>query len=324
MTVRWGMIGCGAVTEVKSGPAYYRVARSRLVGVSCRRAEAAFDYAKRHKIERVFLNSDELISSEYIDAVYIATPPSSHVALALRVAKAGKPCCVEKPIAPSHADAAVMIRAFEKVGKPLFVAYYRRSLPRFRRVKEWLEAGLIGDVRHVHWGLTRPPTEADLSGLSGWRTDPAEAPGGYFDDLACHGLDLFDYLVGPIAHAVGSCSVQQQLYQAPDAVSASWAHVCGATGSGFWNFAAGSRSDEVKIVGSMGYVTFSVFEDEPLKLVTETDTTVVEIANPENIQAPHVENIIRHLEEGLSHPSTGESAARTAWVSERILLTADI
>ena len=192
----------------------------------------------RHGIEHVFETPDALIGSSEVDAVYIATPPSSHLALAKRVAAAGKPCCVEKPMAMSHADALEMVSAFEAAGQPLFVAYYRRSLPRFGQVKRWLSAGSIGEIRHVHWALARTPSRADLAGATGWRTDPKEAPGGYFEDLACHGLDLFDFLVGPIVEACGVTRNQQTLYDVPDAVSAAWGHDSGATGSGSWNFVA--------------------------------------------------------------------------------------
>jgi predicted dehydrogenase len=313
------MVGCGAVTERKSAPAYAQAAGSSLVAVASRRVEAARSYAARRGITRVFETPHELIRSPDVDAVYVATPPSSHLALARKAAEAGKPCCVEKPMAMSHAEAIEMVEAFEAAGQPLFVAYYRRSLPRFEQVKSWIEAGAIGEVRHVHWTLTRPPSAADLARGPNWRTDPDEAPGGYFDDLACHGLDLFDFLLGPISEASGTARNQQGLYDVPDAVAASWAHACGATGSGAWNFAAAGRSDEVRITGSGGTIRFALFDEAPLALETRSGTELVEIANPDPIQLHHVEKMIAELAGGPAHPSTGESAARMEWVADRIL-----
>jgi predicted dehydrogenase len=313
------MVGCGAVTQKKSAPAYAKAAGSRLVAVASRRASSSQDYAMRHGIEHVFADPEELIRSPDVDAVYIATPPSSHLALALRVAEAGKPCCVEKPLAMSHGEAVRIVRAFEAARQPLFVAYYRRSLPRFGQVMNWLARGAIGQVRHVHWSLARTPTAADLSGELGWRTDPEQAPGGYFEDLACHGLNLFDFLLGPIDQAGGVHRNQQGLYEVPDAVAGTWSHAGGATGSGFWNFAAFERSDEVQIIGSGGRIGFSVFEEAPLVLETNSTTETIEIGNPDPIQLHHVENMILHLSGAALHPSLGDSAARTEWVADQIL-----
>jgi uncharacterized protein (TIGR03382 family) len=313
------MIGCGAVTEKKSAPAYSAVAGAELVAVASRRPAAARAYARRHGIGRVFDDPAELIESPEVDAVYIATPPAAHFDLAMRVAAAGKPCCVEKPLAMSHAQAAAMTGAFESAGQPLFVAYYRRSLPRFERVRSWIGAGAIGPVRHVHWTLARTPTPADLAGEQGWRTDRNEAPGGYFEDLACHGLDLFDFLLGPIARASGVDRVQGGLYEVPDSVAACWSHENGATGTGLWNFAAFRRADEVRIIGAEGEIGFAVFEEAPLVLETSAGIETVEIANPDPIQLHHVEKMIGHLSGQAVHPSLGESAARTDWVMDRIL-----
>ena len=318
-TIRWGMIGCGDVTEVKSGPAYSMVDGSRLVAVASRRVSQAREYAERHGVEWVFQDAQALIRSPEVDAVYVATPPASHLELALEVAAAGKPCCVEKPIANSHADARAMVGAFEEAGQPLFVAYYRRALPRFLQVKRWIDEARIGEVRHIHWTLTRPPSAGDLSRAGAWRTDKEAAPGGYFDDLACHGLDLFDFMLGPVVQAAGFSRNQQGLYDVPDAVAGSWAHESGATGSGIWNFGTSVSQDEVRISGSSGEIRFAIFDEAALVVETASGTDTLEIPNPVPIQLHHVEKMMAHLSGGAAYSATGVSAARTAWVMDRIL-----
>lgn len=318
-TIRWGMIGCGAVTEKKSAPAYYQVRGSELVAVSSRRVDAARAYADRHEIPQVFEDPEAMIRSPDVDAIYIATPPSAHLGLALKVAEAGKPCCVEKPLAMSHAEATKMLQAFEVAHQPLFVAYYRRSLPRFEQVKHWLTEGGIGEVRHIHWSLARVPTPADISRQPSWRTDVDEAPGGYFEDLACHGLDLFDFFAGPIIETNGVSYNQQGLYRVPDAVAASWRHAGGATGSAFWNFGAFSQVDQVQIAGAKGRIEFAVFDEAPVLLETRAGVESLIIPNPDPIQLHHVENMILHLRGERFHPSDGASAARTEWVMDQIL-----
>src|SRR3954467_14032329 len=118
-TIRWGIIGCGDVTEVKSGPALQKAAGSALVAVMRRDAARAADYAKRHGVPRWYDDADALIRDADVDAVYVATPPGSHLQYALRVAAAGKPCYVEKPMARSHVECERMIEAFERARQPL-------------------------------------------------------------------------------------------------------------------------------------------------------------------------------------------------------------
>ncbi len=317
--LRWGIIGCGAVTERKSGPAYQRTPGFALAGVMRRDAGLAADYAQRHGVARWFDDADALIHDPDIDAVYIATPPDTHCHYALKVAAAGKPCCVEKPMAPSYAQCLEMLAAFERAQQPLFVAYYRRSLPRFEQVRQWLAEGRIGTARHIHWQLARPPGPDDLQRRYRWRTDARIAPGGYFDDLGSHGLNLFSHFFGEVAEVSGSGSNQQGLYSACDAVAASWRYGSGVTGSGSWHFGSFERADRVEITGSAGKIVFSVFEEAALQLHTADTKLHLEIANPDPIQLYHVRNMQLHLDGTARHPSCGDSAAHTAWMMETIL-----
>ena len=215
--------------------------------------------------------------------------------------------------------ACVTIRdAFRARQLPLFVAYYRRSLPRFERVKSWLESGAIGQPRSVSWHLAKPASDLDRSGAPNWRTDAAVAPGGYFDDLASHGLDLIIYLLGDVETAAGVSANQQGFYTAKDAVSGSWLHKSGVTGSGSWTFGARERRDRVDILGSEGQITFSVFDEVPLILQGRLDEEVF-VKNPTPIQLHHVSNMQRQLAGKSQHPSTGDTATHTAWVMAKIL-----
>jgi 1,5-anhydro-D-fructose reductase (1,5-anhydro-D-mannitol-forming) len=184
-TIRWGIIGVGDVTEVKSGPALQRAKHSALVAVMRRTSELARDYAERHGVLKWYDDADALINDPEVDAVYIATPPDSHMVYTLRVAQAGKPIYVEKPMARNHAECQRMIDACRTAGVPLFVAYYRRALPRFLKVKELVDSGALGEARFVTVTLTQPPAEYDPDNLP-WRVIPEIAGGGLFVDLASH------------------------------------------------------------------------------------------------------------------------------------------
>lgn len=317
--IRWGIIGCGNVTEVKSGPAYQKTEGFTIEAVMRRDAAKAADYAKRHGIAKHYSNADDLINDPEIDAIYIATPPDTHKYYGLKVAASGKPCCIEKPLAPNYQDCLEITEAFEQKNIPLFVAYYRRSLPRFQQVKTWIDTNQIGEVRHIRWHLSKPTSNQDLSGDYNWRTDATIATGGYFDDLASHGLDLFIYLLGNIKDVNGISTNQQGLYSAKDAISASWLHESGITGTGSWNFGSSMREDKVEIYGSKGKITFSVFENDPLILTNDMEQKILNIEHPENIQLYHAQLIREHLLGNTTHPSTGITGAHTNWVMDKII-----
>ncbi|MFT4928916.1 MAG: 1,5-anhydro-D-fructose reductase (1,5-anhydro-D-mannitol-forming) [Phenylobacterium sp.] len=320
--IRWGIIGCGNVTELKSGPAYQKTAGFELAAVMRRDRAKAEDYATRHGVSAFYSDADDIINNDDIDAVYIATPPDSHMYYALKVAQAGKPCCIEKPMAPNYQQCVAIEQAFKAKNLPLFVAYYRRSLPRFNQVKTWLDQGDIGEVRHINWRLTKPPQAIDLTGDYNWRTDSTIAPGGYFDDLASHGLDLFTYLLGNIETVKGLSTNQQGLYGAKDAITAVWQHQSGATGSGCWNFGCEVRQDHVEILGSKGKITFSIFDHLPLVLSNKASEKELFIEHPENIQLHHVEDMRDALLGNKVHPSSGLSGSHTSWVMDQVLASA--
>jgi predicted dehydrogenase len=317
--VRWGVIGCGSVTELKSTPAYQKVEGFTVSAVMGRNENKVKDYTNRHNIPRYYLDVDSMINDPKIDAIYIATPPDSHKEYALKVAQADKICCIEKPLAPTYQDCLAINKAFSQKNLPLFVSYYRRSLPRFQQVKTWLNEDAIGNIRHINWHLSKPANTVDLSKKYNWRTDKTIALGGYFDDLASHGLDLFNYLLGDIENVVGLSTNQQGLYSAKDAIVASWLHQNGVTGTGSWNFGCSEREDKVEILGSSGRIEFSVFDERPIKLISSENKKELFIENPENIQLYHALNIKKHLCKELPHPSTGYTAAHTAWVMDNIL-----
>ena len=318
--IHWGIIGVGNVCEVKSGPAYQKTNGFSLKSVMRRDLSKAKDFAQRHGVEKFTDDADELINDPEIDAVYIATPPQHHLAYALKVADANKICCVEKPMAVNFEECKKMLSAFEDRGLPLFVAYYRRSLPRFLQIKAWIDQEKIGKIRHIHWSFCQPPYPAlDHPDFYNWRTDKKIAPGGYFDDLASHGLDLFYFLLGEVESAAGQTANQQNSYSADDAIAGNWKHRSGVTGSGFWNFSTWEKKDLVEILGDRGTITFAVFKDEPVQLKTEKEQLSLNIEHPTHIQHYHVKGMRDQLLKGIPYASTGKSVLHTAWIMDKIL-----
>ena len=319
--VRWGIIGCGDVTEVKSGPAFQKVQNSELVAVMRRTGELAKDYANRHGVPKWYDNADALINDPEIDIVYIATPPDAHREYTIKAAQAGKPVYVEKPMGRSFKDCQEMIATCEAAGVPLFVAYYRRAQPRFLKIKELLHNKAIGDVRFVSSTQYQKVTEdlKDPQNLP-WRVQPHLAGGGLFFDLASHTLDMLDYLLGPINEVQGFASNQAGHYPAEDIVTGSYKFESGVHGVGNWCFTAFENVDKNEIVGTQGKISFSTFGNDPVILTTAKGKEEWSFEPLQHVHQPLVQTVVSELTGHSGHcPSTGVSGARTNWVMEQMV-----
>ncbi len=315
-TVRWGIVGCGEVCEVKSGPALQKAIGSSLVAVMRRDRAKAEDFARRHGVPEVYSSADALITASHIDAIYIATPPSSHRELALAAAAAGKPCLVEKPMAMNHGEAEEMVQAFAGAGVPLWVAYYRRAQPRFLAIREVLDSGTIGTLTSIRLELTRPLATGDT--LANWRLVPEVSGAGLFFDLASHAFDLVDFLAGPISAVSGMSMNTAGAYAAEDVTAAVFkCGTSGPIGTGLWNFNAAQKTDRLEFVGTAGTISTTVFADIEVLVSRGGHTERLALPNPAHVHQPLIQAIVDELRGGPRATSTGVSGARTSWVLDR-------
>ena len=319
--VRWGIIGCGAVTEVKSGPALNKIEDSQLVAVMRRDADKAKDYARRHNVPKWYDDADALINDLDVNAVYIATPPSSHAEYTIKAAQAHKPVYVEKPMAMNYPQCIDMINACEQAQVPLFVAYYRRCLPDFLKVRELVQSGAVGEPRFLTIALYHPHKDDLQPGKLPWRVLPEVAGGGYFVDLASHQLDFLDYTFGPIVSVAGTAANQARLYPAEDIVAAQLTFASGLLATGVWCFTVppNCRIDRTEIIGSKGKITFASFDAAPVTLETDKGIEHFSIPRPQHVQQPLLQTVVDELLGRGTCPSFGISGARTTWVMDRIL-----
>lgn len=321
--IGWGFIGCGEVTEKKSGPAFNEVPGSHVVAVMSRNAEKAESYAKRHNIKKWYTDPLELINDPEINAIYIATPPSSHATFAIMAMKAGKSVYIEKPLAASYEDCARINRISELTGVPCFVAYYRRYLPYFQKVKQIIQSGAIGTPANVQIRFSVPPRDLDYksNGSLPWRLQPDIAGGGYFYDLAPHQLDLIQDIFGVITRAHGYCSNMAKLYKAEDTISACFYFENGLPGSGSWCFVGhqSAKEDRIEVIGEKGMLSFSVYNYSPIQLVTSEGRSSIVVPNPPYVQLPIIRSVIEHLQGIGICECTSVSATPVNWVIDRIL-----
>lgn len=319
--IRWGIIGCGDVTELKSGPALSKIENSKLVAVMRRNAAKAEDYAKRHKVAKWYSDATQLINDPEVNAIYVATPPDTHARYSIEAMKAGKPVYVEKPMARTFAECMEMNRVSEETGMPLFVAYYRRTLPAFLKVKELVDEGIIGTLVAVNLRLHKAfGTKDQFKEKQSWHVNPEISGGGHFYDLASHQLDYLDFLLGPITEVHGIAKNLAGYYPAEDTVSAVFTFESGVIGTGSWCFVVGEGADEdtIEISGTRGKITFSCFQLGEVKLILPDRTTAFSFQNPENISRNLIQQVVGELHEEGKCVSTGHSAARTSWVLDEI------
>ncbi len=308
--VNWGIIGCGNVTEKKSGQAYNKIPGSKLVAVMRRDAVKAADYAARHHVDRWYADADELLNDVEVNAVSIATPPAFHLEYAIAALKKGLNVYVEKPVTRTSAEAQAMAEAVEAYNGKLTVAHYRRALPMFLYVKDLLAKKAVGDVRTVQirmWKSIRPDLVANAE--TNWRVNPELSGGGYFHDLAPHQLDLMLYFFGEPEKYHGYSLNQSNTYPADD-------HVCGeivfknkvvVNGSWSFNVAESQTIDLCEIIGTEGKISFPFFGTW-VCLENEAGKQTENFIHPEHIQQPMIQKIVAYLRGEGPNPCPVEEA----------------
>lgn len=322
MTIKWGFIGCGDVTKQKSGPAFQKIKNSEVIAVMSRNLEKAKAYAKERGIRKWYDDAQELVDDPEINAVYIATPPSSHATYAIMAMKAGKDVYVEKPMAVTYEECTRINRIAQETGRKCFVAYYRRYMPYFLKVKELATNGTIGNIINIQIRFAQPPRELDYNRDNlPWRVQPDIAGGGYFYDLAPHQIDLLQDMFGYILEAHGCKSNRGQLYEVEDTLSACFRFDNGLVGAGSWCFVAhdSAKEDRIEIIGDKGMICFSVFTYEPIALHTGRGREEIIIENPEHVQQPLIQAVVDDLLGKSTCSCDGESATTTNWVMDKIL-----
>ncbi|HET6768425.1 MAG TPA: Gfo/Idh/MocA family oxidoreductase, partial [Chitinophagaceae bacterium] len=215
-TVNWGIIGCGDVCEVKSGPAYNKVVNSKLVAVMRRDAGKARDFAQRHGVPKYYTDALELINDKEVNAIYIATPPSSHEAYLEMALKAGKPVYVEKPVTVNSASVQRMMEMERQYNTKVSVAHYRRGLPLFIKIKQLVSDGAVGKVKLILLRTLQPPVSELITQTDdNWRINPEISGGGLFHDLSPHQLDIMYWIFGTPQQVYVQVANQGKLYNAP-------------------------------------------------------------------------------------------------------------
>jgi predicted dehydrogenase len=318
--INWGIIGCGDVTEIKSGPAFNKIQGSRLVAVMRRDASKAADYATRHHVPKWYSNADDLMDDEEINAIYIATPPAFHLSYAIAALKRGLHVYVEKPVTLNAAEAFELAAAVKESSAKLVVAHYRRAVPLFLRIKELIDSRIAGEIRTVQirmWQSASPSLVVNTA--NNWRLQPELSGGGYFHDLAPHQVDLLLFYFGETDRYQGYAVNQSNLSPADD-------HVCGQlvfknkiVVNGSWCFNVGQQqTDTCEIIGTTGSITFAFFGNYVTWRTPDGEKTET-FTHPQHIEQPMIGQVVNYFNDLQANPCSIEEAIGTMKIMDEFI-----
>lgn len=320
-TINWGIIGCGDVTEVKSGPAFSKVTDSKLVAVMRRNAEKAKDYAQRHGIAKWYSNADDLVHDPEVNAIYVATPPLNHEEYAIKAMRAGKPVYIEKPMSIDAAAAERIAQTAKQTGVKVSIAHYRRQQPLFLKIKELLDQKIIGEVRWVEMKMFQPHQSNIIARTEvNWRIDPSVSGGGLFYDLAPHQLDLMLYFFGNAKEVSGISFNAGHYYEADDTTSGQILFDNNILFNGSWCFVLPERKDHCIIIGTEGKISFSVFDHHPLLIEKDGTQTTMEFDRLQHVQQPMIQKVVKYFLGQSSNPCSAEEGVAVMKMMESLVV----
>ncbi len=317
--MNFGIIGCGNVTEVKSGPAFQKIPGANLTYVMRRNEEKLKDYANRHGVKKYSTDYKDLLADEELDVIYIATPPHMHRFYTEQVAKAKKHVYVEKPMGLTVKECEEMIEICKKEGVKLFVAYYRRGQEKFESTKNLINNKEIGEIRSFQLLYTSEIPKHDPN--RAWLYDEEFSGGGKLYDVGSHMIDLLLYFFGDVAYAKGISSNQSHALEVSDVTSGLMTFKNGVQGTVQMNFNAMENRDELLIIGSTGSITLSMMDLEPVyvNLAVEDLEESYHFGTEEHVQMPMIEKVMDTIKgEDIMHPldTTGTYGLRTQEILE--------
>lgn len=299
MTIRIGLIGCGAVARRFHLPAF-REAGAEVVAFSSRSPASAEAAAREWGSGKVVGDWRELIALDEIDAVDVCTPNASHAELAIAAAKAGKHALVEKPIATTLDEADAMISAARAADTILMTAHNVRYAPVFVAVAEEIASGSLGEIGAVRaaFGHSGPQVWAPEAA---WFFDRSLSGGGALMDLGVHVADLLRSLLSDEVEEVGA--ILSGSKDVEEAAQVIMRFERGAIASMHVSWVANPAPDhQLSIFGSKGTIHLDSTTPPVFRAGSGETRELTMIGEPDD---PY-RAFVRAIETGTEPPVTGE------------------
>lgn len=207
-----GVIGSGFARTTQA-PGFRACEGARIVAIASGRRENAESAAREFEIPFVADDWREIVAREDVDLVSIVTPPSTHAEIALAALDAGKAVLCEKPTAMNFEEAARMRERAEETGLFAYIDHELRFLPSRRRMREMIQGGEIGKVRHARM-IFSSDSRASNERAWDWWSD-AESGGGVLGAIGSHAIDSLHWLMGAQTRDV-FCALATHVAERPD------------------------------------------------------------------------------------------------------------
>jgi predicted dehydrogenase len=306
--LHWLVVGIGDISTKRVLPAILAEPRSRLAGIVTRTPEKAAPW-----LAPAWTTLDAALAECPADAVYIATPVFLHAPQTIAALRAGRHVLCEKPMALSYQEAASMQNAAAETGRTLGIAYYRRMYPKVERARALMDADTIG--RPFVAEATAHDWVQPAGGPRSWLIDPAKSGAGPLYDVACHRIDLMNYLFGEPVRASAHRSTLVQQMPVEDNATVMIEYRSGVRGIVDVRWHSRVPRDEFRIRGTEGELDLSPLNSPHLA----HPGGIEHIVPHDNIHYPCVEDFVTALCESRPPRSSSASALQTEWVLHQAL-----
>jgi predicted dehydrogenase len=200
--LRLGLVGCGSIAQAHAAALRF-LSEDGLVRVTAA-ADPDPEGVDRvvgivGAVEHTGTDCLAVIDNPDVDAVVNITPTRYHHEYIAAVARAGKPCFTEKPLAPTFAVVRDIVQIVRAAGIPVQVGFQSRFHPLVRRLRSMVESAEAGaPMAYTLRDDQCWPTGGVVAGHSSWRSDRAEAGGGALLEHSIHSCDILGWLFGPV------------------------------------------------------------------------------------------------------------------------------
>jgi predicted dehydrogenase len=315
--VRWGLIGCGDIARKRVAPALSDSPLSELVAVSRANTDLLDSFADAFGARERFTRWQDLVQSDQVDAVYVATPVSFHAEQTVAAAENGKHILCEKPMALNVTDCDRMIAAAKANKVKLGVAYYRQFYPVVERIREVINSGEIGkpilvEVNAFEW------FNPDASDPRTWLLKPEISGGGAMFDFGCHRIQILLHLFGPVQTVKAITSTALFDREVEDTAVASFKFAGGTLATLTVSHAVTEPRDTFVVWGSAGSIVIDVLNEGKIIVRSKTDKRTESHPPAPNIHQPLIDDFARAIIDNRPPLVTGETGRAVASVEEEI------
>ncbi len=313
--VGYGIAGFGRFALNRIVPAFQQLTGSKIVALQKRNSDEAAASAKEHGIPRGYGSFEEMLEDPQVEAVYLTSANFLHEEQAIAAALMGKHLLCEKPMAPNAEACHKIIDACKQACVKLMVAHNLRFSEPVKRIKNWIEEGMLGDIVSARMEFTFLGSQSPRS----WILDPDVAGGGALMDLGVHCIDTFRFLLGEIEEIqafIKSSSISPGI---ETAASLNMKFQSGAIGTVFCSYEA-PYWNCLEISGSHGRAyteLFTVADSETsLRLRTSQSDEVFNL-NVGNTHGGLITTFSQSLRHDTPIPIPGEEGLRNQKIIDR-------